>query len=327
MVRRVDSLSGAGIQLARKKQILIAPMQRLWILVRKVFGLETDLTWCRLLKGIASDLQRIGGEKHSCIIFRQRTGNFLKLITLSGEEIYWPPSMETETIECVYRELSNPDHPHQYFSLYSPSPNDVVFDIGACEGMFAYRLRNLVSRLFLFEPVPQIADALCMTFSTEIASGKVQVIQKALGDTDRKVEMSIQSSFLCSSNIETPVKDIMKAQTIQVTTIDSFIEENMISRIDLIKIDAEGSEISILKGALKTMQTLHPRFLITLYHKPEDAYQIPAFFEANGYVIIGKTYNFFYRGWRGRHYRLYLILAARRENTISTVGIKCVSGS
>ena len=61
---------------------------------------------------------------------------------------------------------------------------------------------------------------------------------------------------------------------IQVTSIDEFSSEKNI-KIDLIKMDIEGSEIEALLGARQTIRKFKPRLQICSYHKFDDLWEIP----------------------------------------------------
>lgn len=61
-------------------------------------------------------------------------------------------------------------------------------------------------------------------------------------------------------------------------TIDSFVENRKLSRIDLIKLDLEGADAQALNGAMKTILKFRPQLALSIYHFPEDLFQIPYFF-------------------------------------------------
>lgn len=61
---------------------------------------------------------------------------------------------------------------------------------------------------------------------------------------------------------------------IQAESIDTIAEN---SKVTFIKMDVEGSELSSLKGARKTIRRDRPRLAICLYHKPDDLVTIPAY--------------------------------------------------
>ena len=54
------------------------------------------------------------------------------------------------------------------------------------------------------------------------------------------------------------------------------MEENGIEKVDyFIKIDTEGAEKEIMKGAEKTIREFKPRMAIAAYHLPDDKKVIP----------------------------------------------------
>ena len=62
-----------------------------------------------------------------------------------------------------------------------------------------------------------------------------------------------------------------------VISIDEFINQNNLDKVDFIKLDVEGAELNVLKGCIQTITKYRPKLAISLYHQPQDLYQIPIF--------------------------------------------------
>jgi methyltransferase, FkbM family len=60
-----------------------------------------------------------------------------------------------------------------------------------------------------------------------------------------------------------------------VTDLDSFVAENAVPRVDLLKLDIEGAEIEALVGAEKTIRTHKPKLKISAYHTVDHVWEIP----------------------------------------------------
>lgn len=58
-------------------------------------------------------------------------------------------------------------------------------------------------------------------------------------------------------------------------TIDDFVKNNDIHKIDFIKMDIEGAEPLALKGAIETIRKFRPKLAIAIYHSMEDFVNIP----------------------------------------------------
>ena len=57
---------------------------------------------------------------------------------------------------------------------------------------------------------------------------------------------------------------------------------NDVPRLDFIKMDIEGSELSALRGAESSIRRWQPKLAISLYHRPEDFFSIPLWIDALG---------------------------------------------
>lgn len=64
--------------------------------------------------------------------------------------------------------------------------------------------------------------------------------------------------------------NIDKNYEVEVMTIDAFVEQKQLERVDYIKADIEGSERDMLKGAYETIKKFHPKISICTYHLPDD---------------------------------------------------------
>lgn len=60
-----------------------------------------------------------------------------------------------------------------------------------------------------------------------------------------------------------------------MTSIDDFVREHNVPRVDFIKMDIEGSELAALIGAQQVIGQFRPRLAVSLYHRPSDFFEIP----------------------------------------------------
>ena len=70
------------------------------------------------------------------------------------------------------------------------------------------------------------------------------------------------------------------AEKVQVTTIDAYVRENKLPSVDFIKMDVEGAELDILKGAATTIARFKPILALSAYHKLDDFWTLTKFIKS-----------------------------------------------
>ena len=133
-----------------------------------------------------------------------------------------------------------------------------VFDVGANVGFVTLLLSRLVGelgRVYAFEPDQDNFAALQRNLDHNRISHCVPV-NMAAGDRSELV------GFAPGIN---GFVDATAAQTVPMTTLDQFVEENGINRVDFVKIDVEGFELCVLKGMTRVVRRFKPVLLVEIH--------------------------------------------------------------
>lgn len=89
----------------------------------------------------------------------------------------------------------------------------------------------------------------------------------------------------------------------QVISIDEFVAENNIERVDMIKMDIEGAENEALEGAYNTIKQYRPKLAISVYHRPDHLISIILFINS-----LNLGYKF-YLAHHSNHYEETVLYA------------------
>ena len=140
--------------------------------------------------------------------------------------------------------------------------DSVFFDIGANNGLYTYvaELYTQPENIYVFEPIPELSDRLNYMFSSSkhfrMALSNDRSIKKF------KIPIIGIHEFKSRGTLNTTYKEKGEVNTriIEVKTIplDEFCKENKIDRINFVKIDVEGHEFDVVKGARETFKKLRP---------------------------------------------------------------------
>ncbi|MDR2496368.1 MAG: FkbM family methyltransferase [Tannerellaceae bacterium] len=157
---------------------------------------------------------------------------------------------------------------------------DIVIDAGAWIGDFSAYANSKEAIVYAFEPAEETFHLLCETKDLN-NTNSLFCIKKGLGDGEYENEL-LTNRFGYSNTCITD-KDLYgsymqmshdcessQKEKILITTLDKFVEENNIARIDFIKADIEGYERNMLKGASNVLKTFAPKLAICTYHLVDD---------------------------------------------------------
>jgi FkbM family methyltransferase len=132
---------------------------------------------------------------------------------------------------------------------------EVVFDVGANQGHFSKELSRYhpKSTFYCFEPFPETFDIL----KVNLPESNFHHFKLALGDIAETIMVSQNDANQSDTNTLVNFKDSGNQSnkvSIQINTLDKFIIEHSMESIDLLKIDTEGFDLKVLKGAEKILK-------------------------------------------------------------------------
>jgi FkbM family methyltransferase len=139
----------------------------------------------------------------------------------------------------------------------------VFFDIGSYFGWYSLWLaRQCGAQACAFEPVPQNFELLAENARLNPAR-KVRPFRLALSDQPGEVSFQLPAE----DNRGTGRIVSEGGQRVPAITLDAFVAEQGITRLDAMKIDVEGAEVRVLAGGRETLKKFHPAILIELNPK------------------------------------------------------------
>jgi FkbM family methyltransferase len=219
------------------------------MLASTIFGLASFYTRhspIRKGKGFLMELVLNSGlPRHSCWT-RSADGRLFEFdsTTRLGHQIYFFGARERAETRLV-REFIK--------------PGDTAFDIGANIGWYTTLLSRLVGgkgSVYAFEPVPRTFESLGRTVEKNRCEDNVRLFNNLVGAEPGSgliYEFPGLHPGLSSSR---PLGGAEKIEhRIDKITIDDAVDAYDVSAIDFLKIDVEGAEFEVLKGAARSLRT------------------------------------------------------------------------
>jgi FkbM family methyltransferase len=138
-------------------------------------------------------------------------------------------------------------------------PDAVVMDVGANIGITTVMASRAVpaGRVFAFEPGPTAFACLSATVAAN-ALGNCAIHNVGLGASAGELPFT-ETDFLAGSYVGGGAGAGPK---VRIRTLDVLAAEAGIQRLDLVKIDVEGFELDVLRGAAEAIARFRPRFVM-----------------------------------------------------------------
>ena len=193
---------------------------------------------------------------------------------------YWLGNISHQFGELVYSTT-----PHYITNGFIPEPGAIIIDGGACDGGTAKIFTEMGYKVYAFE-----------------------LDEKNFNSTKKLAE---DTGFGASK------LDLTGSAIAKITTLDNYVRENNLPRVDFIKLDVETAELSVLRGAAATIARFKPILAISAYHKWDDFWVLMNFAKS-----IRPDYEFALRQFPERYEGMPTMFGDLKEDYLRAFGIE-----
>ncbi|MFA5203720.1 MAG: FkbM family methyltransferase [Lentisphaeria bacterium] len=208
-----------------------------------------------------------------------------------GQRVFAPPGCH-----LYERILEDGDYEHDTAEWMFRGARDQtwVFDVGANIGLMALPLlaRNPTVRVVSFEPSPNAAPYLRRTVAASPFADRWSLRETALGETGGEVEFCVSGAANAAFDgmVHTRRVPCERRITVPCSTVDQEWQALGRPEVSLIKVDVEGAELRVLRGARDCLQSRRP-MIVTEWsrfnypHYGHHAGELLEFAQAHGYHL------------------------------------------
>jgi FkbM family methyltransferase len=214
---------------------------------------------------------------------------FDESVRLYNRENFWGyPSIQSLIESKQFKPMKPAKYEQYYHPIVQAEAGDTMIDAGAMGFTYVEGfLKNLGpdGRTICFEPNPNEYQALVKHFQ---GRKNVKIYPWAIYDKPGTMMLELDdnggSSFLWQKD---------KSVKVKVVTLDGFVKQNKIDKVDFIKMDIEGAELGALKGAENILRKDKPKLAISAYHQVQDLYEL---------ILYINSLDLGYKFWLETHY-------------------------
>ena len=213
---------------------------------------------------------------------------------------YWLGRISNQFAKIVHA-----SGPHYLTPGFIPQKGSIVIDAGAYDGGTPTRFVERGFKVYAFE-----MDKRMFPIAKNAAKQKNFVVEN-MGLGSYKHTMN----YLPLNSGSTHLDDQGTESTL-ITTIDSYVREKNIPHVDLIKLDVEGAELDVLKGAAVTICRFKPILALSAYHKWDDFWTLMEYVKS-----LNADYEFAMRQYHVSREDEPFALHENYEDTMANLGL------
>lgn len=164
--------------------------------------------------------------------------------------------------------------PYELNQNVSVKKDDIVIDCGANLGLFCSAVAGRAKQVYAFEPVPEMCEKYLQPLKKRYSN--ITILEQAMASENGYKDFNFYPNSSGSSCLVTGKMKVEEGtqlcekKRVLCTTLDAFVHENNLERVDFIKADIEGAERELLKGAQQTLKRFAPKIALCTYHLPDD---------------------------------------------------------
>ena len=169
----------------------------------------------------------------------------------------------------------------------SVPPGGICFDIGGWQGYFAGVMAYAgASKIYVCEPLPFNCKRIMRLIDLN-PHHQIMLEQAAVGEHDGVATFQVMPESSMGKLENSPFQEDQSSKdtiTVRMVTLDSLCESRGIPSADVIKIDVEGAEMMVLRGAINMLKTSKPHLFVEA-HSRDLTIQVMDFLVARGYAV------------------------------------------
>lgn len=148
--------------------------------------------------------------------------------------------------------------------ILAPTNPKIIFDIGANVGNYSKELlQKTNAKIYSFEPLPTEYELLK---KLSVYGDRFVAENKGVGAENKTLTLHFDPAKPSHASFSEDVKKVSYVKNkmnidVQVVTLDNYCAEKSITAIDFIKIDVEGFEPEVFKGASEVFKKIQPKFI------------------------------------------------------------------
>lgn len=201
-------------------------------------------------------------------------------VSLDGLPFVWPSTADVEPLKHLLAELTVPSHPHSYdYGITRLGADDVVLDIGCCEGGFAAKAAAVGATVIAVEPSSVMRAVIERLFELRGLTAP-EIKQVLLGPEPGLAYFVDNARDPAQSQIE--ASPVPGSYAVPISTLDE-LTATLPLKPTYIKCDAEGADFGILRGGRSFLAEHRPKVAVTTYHHSDDCERIGGYLRSLGY--------------------------------------------